>query len=137
MAPLPSARAAIDSDFLFPGAHNAEVRDDFFLPGARRLQCHRRLIAKRFAEVDLDVDMHVARHIVAKIMLDYDPGLLGTVADLLADLVSTVQAYYIDGDTGRASAVLKQIIVERMAKTKSKWLRDIAVMKEKTGRRHG
>lgn len=122
-------KADRNSDFLFPGAHHAEIRDDFFWPGARTLGCISGGVADRFAEVGLEVEFHLGRHIVAKLMLDHDHGLLGTVADLLGDLVSTVRAYYIDGDTGRASNILKQIIVDRMRSMKSKWTRDIDHMK--------
>jgi hypothetical protein len=123
-------KADRNSDFLFPGDVSAEVRDGFHLNGARTLGCISRGVAKRFAAIGLEVELHLARHIVAKLMLDHNPGLLGTVADLLADLVSTVKSYYIDGDTGHASAVLKEIIVERMRTMKSKWTRDIEHMKK-------
>ena len=119
-----------NTDFLFPGCVSAEIRNKFYWPGARTLGCISRGVAARFAEVGLEVEFHLGRHIVAKLMLDHDDGLLGTVADLLGDLVSTVKAYYIDGDTGRASNILKDIIVARMRAMKSKWTRDIAHMKK-------
>jgi hypothetical protein len=130
-------KADRNSDFLFPGSHDAEIRDDFFWPGARTLSCLSRGVAKRFAEIGLEIELHLARHITAKLMLDHDEGLLGAVADLLGDLVSTVKAYYIDGETGRASNILKQVIVDRMRSTKSKWARDIAHIRKAKEARHG
>ena len=41
---------------------SAEVRDDFFLEGARTLGCISRSVAKRFAALGLEVELHLARH---------------------------------------------------------------------------
>jgi hypothetical protein len=59
--------------------------------------------------------MHFSRHIVAKILLDHNPGLEQVVADLLGDDLQTVRRNYIAGNMRRAAALADEISEKRAA----------------------
>jgi hypothetical protein len=85
--------------------------------------------ADRFTKIctdnGFDGTMHFSRHIVAKILLDHDPGLEQVVADLLGDDIETVRRNYIAGNMRRAAALADEISEKRAA--------ELREMKDMTG----
>jgi hypothetical protein len=103
-----------DSPFLFPGKSTL-----FGMAGARDIGSLADAFSKRWEEHDLEVPMHLARHIGAKNILDFDSSLVAVVAGVLGDKPETVKSYYIDNDTSRDARKYSAI-----AKSKLSTIRD-------------
>lgn len=102
------------SPFLFPGKSTL-----FGIAGAREIGSLAEAFSKRWEEHGLEVPMHLARHIAAKNILDFDSSLVPVVAGVLGDKEETVKSYYIDDDTSRDARKYSAI-----AKSKLSTIRD-------------
>lgn len=105
-----------DSDALFAGGVNdgrGDAHRDYASLGSN--------FTKRMKEVGLDMTMHLARHLAARIVLDMDPTMLPLVADLLGDAIETVREYYVDGRTDRASAAYHQMLMAKAGTLHLQW----------------
>jgi len=95
---------------LWPGQATSEHSD---------IHRHAQKFADRFTEIcrveGFHATMHFSRHIVAKILLDHNPGLEQVVADLLGDDIETVRRNYIAGNMRRAAALADEISEKRAA----------------------
>jgi hypothetical protein len=102
------------SPFLFPGKSKL-----FGIAGAREIGSLAEAFSKRWEPHGLEVTMHLARHLAAKTILDFDSSLVSVVAGLLGDKEETVKKYYIDNDTSRDARKYSKI-----AKAKLSTIRD-------------
>lgn len=105
-----------DSPFLFPGRSTL-----FRMSGAREIGSLAEAFSKRWEQHGLKVPMHLARHIAAKIILDFDSELVSVVAGTLGDKEDTVKAYYIDNDTSRDTRKYSKIAKARLSKTRDRY----------------
>jgi len=102
-----------DSDFLFPG----RVGDGHRAPGNLGAN-----MTDRMAEAGLKMTLHLARHLAAKIMVDADPRLVGTAAELLGISESTARRFYLDNRSIQASRTLREIVRKRRPQIEREWI---------------
>lgn len=89
------------NEHLFPGAGSArkEKGENVGYPAGLGYVSKDKMSARFGQHVkkhcQLDMDMHVMRHIAAKVILDMDPGAMGLVQELLAHKrIETTRSYY-------------------------------------------
>jgi hypothetical protein len=111
-----------DSDALFPGHCGSERRG----LGHRHPGALGRALTERMRRAGLHMSMHLARHLAAKIMVNADPRLVATAAELLAITEATARAYYLDNRSQQASAALRAIVERRLPEIRREWLDTVA-----------
>jgi len=107
-----------DSDFLFPGQCVSAERGD----GHRNLETIGNALSARMAQAGLEMTMHLARHLSAKIIVNADPRLVGTAAELLGITEATARKFYLTDGTMRASATLRAIVDRRLPEIRREWV---------------
>jgi hypothetical protein len=111
----PDAR---DSDFLLPGRCVSAERGE----GYRSLETIGTAFSARMAQAGLEMTMHLARHLNAKIIVNADPRLVGTAAELLGITEATARKFYLTDGTKQASDTLKTIIDRRLPEIRREWV---------------
>jgi len=103
--PISMSRDSIleENEHLFPGAEvkRPELGSDAEYPeglGYHSLDAFGNTYSRHMrSKCALDVDMHVARHIAAKVILDIDPSAMGLVQEVLEHKrIETTRAYYAE-----------------------------------------
>jgi hypothetical protein len=107
-----------DSDCLFPGTCGSATRGH----GHRSLETMGTAFSARLGQAGLDMTMHLARHVSAKIIVNADPRLVGTAAELLGISEATARQFYLTDGTQRASATLKTIVNRRLPEIRREWI---------------
>ena len=94
------AKASADNPHLFPGADGRRIEDGGYAPGLgyitrSKLNSSFKKHMKKHCELDLC--LHVMRHLAGKIILDQDPSAMSLVQEILGHKrLRTTQSYYAE-----------------------------------------
>lgn len=97
-----------DTACLFPGIVQDEHGNGHRDPGTLG-----RAFSKHMREAGLEMTLHLARHLAAKLLVDDDPALVNIAAELLGDSEQTVRKFYLSDRTNQASQKLREITARR------------------------
>jgi hypothetical protein len=95
-------RGIADTDYLFPSSNPKEPKSEKLINASFK---------SRMKAIGLDMTLHLARHLAAKIVLDRDPSLLPLVSRLLGHKsIETTRRFYCENRTEVASERFKGIV---------------------------